>query len=144
MRRVNRLALIPLSRFAGLFLAAGTILAAYTLNAGPARAGEPDGERGLSLAKEHCARCHVIGDGRTMNGIGSTPSFPSMVRFMDDWSERFATFFERPPHPAFVRLKGREPPTGLPANASPVLLDDQDALDLHRYAEELQRRLTTE
>ncbi len=110
---------------------------ALTAGLSPARAG--DVEAGAALAAEHCARCHVIGDGRTLNGIGSTPSFPGLVNNLDDWQERFSTFFARPPHPAFVRLDGVEPPTPLPPSASPVVLTPMEAEAIFRYVESLKR-----
>ncbi len=38
-----------------------------------------------------------------MGGIGSTPSFQLLAK-RHDWLERFETFFERRPHPVFVRM----------------------------------------
>ncbi len=68
-----------------------------------------DGEvnRGRDLSISHCARCHVIGDYNKFGGIGSTPSF-QLIAGMSDGLERFETFFERRPHPAFVRIAGAE------------------------------------
>lgn len=94
-------------------------------------------ENGVVLAKKHCARCHVIGDGRTMNGLGSAPSFRGLVNNLDDWEERFATFFARPPHPAFVRLEGVEPPTALPPSAAPVEITAAEADAIQLYARSL-------
>lgn len=59
--------------------------------------------QGRALAETHCARCHVIGDFNKFGGIGSTPSFRA-IRGMEDGMERFETFFDRRPHPAFVRI----------------------------------------
>ena len=59
--------------------------------------------QGRILAETHCARCHVIGDFNKFGGIGSTPSF-RLLRSLDDGMERFQTFYERRPHPVFVRV----------------------------------------
>ena len=62
-------------------------------------------ERGFELARQHCSRCHVIGDYNRMGGIGNSPSFTWMVKSAD-WRERFQTFYARRPHPVFVRVPG--------------------------------------
>ena len=62
-------------------------------------------ERGFELARQYCARCHVIGDYNRMGGIGNSPSFSWMVKSVD-WRERFQTFYTRRPHPVFVRVPG--------------------------------------
>ena len=59
--------------------------------------------KGEKLAKKHCARCHVVGNFNKFGGIGSTPSF-QLIMGMKDGIERFETFFERRPHPVFVRV----------------------------------------
>ena len=57
------------------------------------------------LAKKYCSRCHVIGDYNRLGGIDSTPSFPGLAR-RSDFLERFQTFYQRRPHPVFVRIPG--------------------------------------
>ena len=49
---------------------------------------------------------------------------------LPDGEHRMATFFDRRPHPAFVRMEGVEPLTPLPANAAEAEMtaDDLDAL----------------
>jgi mono/diheme cytochrome c family protein len=69
----------------------------------PAFAG--DAAKGKRLAEQHCSRCHVIGDFNKFGGIGSTPSF-NVLKSLDDWRDRFQTFFLRNPHPSFVRVEG--------------------------------------
>ncbi len=64
---------------------------------------EGDIKKGEGLATTHCARCHVIGPFNKFGGLGSTPSFP-LIAGMEDGYERFETFFERRPHPVFVRV----------------------------------------
>ena len=71
-------------------------------------------EKGRKIATTHCARCHVVGDFNPSGGIGSTPSFQLLVR-RDDYLERFQTFFERRPHPVFVRVPGVPKWTNLPS-----------------------------
>jgi len=98
---------------------------------GPAAKGE-------ALAIEHCARCHVIGPFNKFGGIGSTPSFP-LIAGMKDGMDRFQTFFERRPHPAFVTIPGVTRPgdTGyaLPFTVSPETLDD-----LMAYVKTIERK----
>ncbi len=57
------------------------------------------------LAIKYCSRCHVIGDYNRLGGIDSTPSFPVLAR-RDDFVERLQTFYQRRPHPVFVRVPG--------------------------------------
>ncbi len=89
-----------------------------------ARAGG-DPEQGRKIATGHCSRCHVIGDYNPGGGIGSTPSFQLLLR-MDDWRERFATFYDRRPHPVHVRVRGVPRWTDLPSNAAVITLDLDD------------------
>ncbi len=85
-------------------------------------------EAGRKIAETHCTRCHVVGDFNPMGGIGSTPSFQLLAK-RDDWLERFQTFFERRPHPVFVRVPGVARWTTLPSHVkeftvTPANLDD--------------------
>ena len=87
-----------------------------------------DAEAGRKIAQTHCARCHVVGDFNPMGGIGSTPSFQLLAK-RDDRLERFGTFFERRPHPVFVRVPDVARWTKLPSNVkeftvTPANLDD--------------------
>ena len=59
----------------------------------------------------HCSRCHVIDESNKFGGIGSTPSF-QLILGMSDGLERFETFFERRPHPAFVKSFGTQKKSG--------------------------------
>ncbi len=88
-------------------------------------------ERGRHLAERHCARCHVVSEKTRMSGISSTPSFMILIAALEDWRDRFATFFDRPPHPAHMRLEGdAERPDDLPATIAEVVLShaEVDAL----------------
>lgn len=76
-----------------------------------------DAEAGRRLVREHCARCHVVGDFNPYGGIGSTPSFQLLAK-RDDWRDRFETFYARRPHPVFVRVPEVDRWTDIP---SPVV-----------------------
>ena len=73
-----------------------------------------DAESGRRLAREHCARCHVVGDFNPYGGIGSTPSFQLLAK-RGDWRDRFETFYARRPHPVFVRVPKVDRWTDLPS-----------------------------
>lgn len=111
------------------------LIAGLSSTAGAARAA--DAEHGRELAQRHCARCHVVGDFNPMGGIGSTPSL-QWIKKLDDWRERFETFYARRPHLAFLRVEGIEPITTLPPNATPIDLTMQDAEDIYAYVETLE------
>ncbi len=96
-------------------------------------------ERGYEIAREHCARCHVISDDNRMSGISSTASFPMMVNYLDDWELRFETFFARNPHPAHVRVDGSDPPSEWPTGTVPVEITADDVEALLAYARSLRK-----
>ena len=75
--------------------------------------GDPDA--GRKVAHEHCSRCHEIGDFNPHGGISSTPSFQLLTK-RNDWLERFQTFYERRPHPVFVRVPDMPRWTELPSH----------------------------
>lgn len=101
-------------------------------------ASEGNVENGRKISETHCARCHVIGDYNKFGGIGSTPSFQLLVKRRPDYAARFETFFERPPHPAFVTIKGfGRRMEHLPANAAPVELPLSAVLDILAFAKTL-------
>ncbi len=88
--------------------------------------GEADAGRNIS--QTHCARCHVVGYFNPMGGIGSTPSFQLLAK-RNDWLARFGNFFERRPHPVFVRVPDVARWTELPSHVkefavSPANIDD--------------------
>ncbi|AXS40161.1 hypothetical protein [Breoghania sp. L-A4] len=95
-------------------------------------------ERGRHLAETHCARCHVVSEQTRMGGISSTPSFMILIKALEDWRNRFATFFDRPPHPAHIRFEGdAERPEDLPATIAEVILSHADVDALLAYADQL-------
>jgi mono/diheme cytochrome c family protein len=107
---------------------AASLLCLGALFATAARA-EGDVKTGREFSIKHCTRCHVVGDANPNGGIGSTPSFQLLAR-RDDWRERFETFFERRPHPVFVRVPGVPPWTKLPSIVEPftITLGEIDAI----------------
>lgn len=115
------------------------VLAAFLLLAGigsaPSRAEGDPGE-GQRLAEKHCSRCHVIGDFNRYGGIGSTPSFQLLAK-RDDWLERFQTFYERRPHPVFVRIPGVEPWTELPSHVATFEVERENIEDLIEFVRTL-------
>ncbi len=111
---------------------AGFMVAA---SAGPAAAAG-DAEKGQQLSEQHCARCHVVGDFNKYGGIDSTPSFQALAR-RDDWQERFGSFYERRPHPAFVRVEGVEAWTNQPAFVQEIEFTSADVDDILAFVEAL-------
>lgn len=71
-------------------------------------------EKGERLVRQHCTRCHVVGDLNKYGGIGSTPSFGA-IKSLPDWQDRFAAFWSLLPHPSVVQIEGLSPqrPKGL-------------------------------
>ena len=112
-------------------------VAALTWAAPAAAAGDAD--KGRKIAEKHCARCHVIGEFNRMGGIGSTPSFPGL-KYLDDWRDRFRTFYARPPHIAYIRVEGIAQPKVLPDYASKVKLTLGDAEDVFAFVETITAR----
>lgn len=83
---------------------AGVLMTLVMVAASGARA-EGAAAAGEKLAIKYCSRCHVIGDYNRLGGIDSTPSFPGLAR-RGDFAERLQTFYQRRPHPVFVRVPG--------------------------------------
>ena len=93
----------------------------------------PEGDLALgrALAYRNCGRCHVVGADNRMQGIESTPSFP-VLRALSDWQERFATYYQRMPHPSFTQIEGLTEPFDA-MRPSPIVplalsLDDFNAI----------------
>ena len=105
---------------------------------GPAMAG--DAEAGRKIAQRHCTRCHVVGDFNPYGGISSTPSFQLLVNALNDYEERFSTFYTRPPHPAVIKIKGVKKQDDLPYNAAPVELTVEDVENLAAFARTLKKK----
>ncbi|MCP4320178.1 MAG: hypothetical protein GY789_30430 [Hyphomicrobiales bacterium] len=96
-------------------------------------------EDGKSSAEKHCSRCHVVGDFNPDGGIYSTPSFQLIVNALEDYQERFDTFFVRPPHPAAVKVEGIKKLDDLPYNAEPVLITLTDVKNIAAFAKSLEK-----
>ena len=86
---------------------------------------------GKKLSRLHCGRCHVAAPEDKYNTIGSTPSF-FLLRAMDDWSDRFESFYVLKPHPAFTQIEDvTEPfPIDRPSPIVPIemTLEDLEAI----------------
>ena len=106
--------------------------------ASPARA-DGDAEKGQALAETHCARCHVVGDFNKFGGLGSTPSF-NLIAGLGDGFERFRTFYERRPHPAFVTVPGVERWTDLAPYAQPFAVTPENIEDLLAFVRKLEAK----
>lgn len=96
-----------------------------------------DAEAGRKISVTHCTRCHVVGDVNPHGGINSTPSFQLLAR-RDDWRERFASFFERRPHPVFVRVPGIPAWTKLPSVIEPFTVTLEEVEDILSFIETLE------
>lgn len=119
----------PLIRSAAALLVAATVCG----SARPTGAAEPgDPKAGRELAVTHCSRCHVIGDFNPYGGIGSTPSFQLLAR-RDDWRERFQTFYERRPHPVFVRVPNVPRWTDIPSHVAEFEVTPRNIDDLMAF-----------
>ncbi len=112
-----------------------SVFCAGALLATAARA-EGNVKTGREISVTHCTRCHVVGDANPNGGINSTPSFQLLAR-RDDWRERFQTFFERRPHPVFVRVPGVPPWTKLPSVVEPFNITLQEIEDVMAFVETL-------
>jgi mono/diheme cytochrome c family protein len=91
---------------------------------------------GRKFSETHCSRCHVVGDFNPMGGIGSTPSFQLLAK-RHDWLERFGTFFERRPHPVFVRMPDLARWTTLPSHVKEFEVTQADIDDIIAFVETL-------
>ncbi len=103
----------------------------------PTAFAEGDTESGRRVSEQHCARCHVVGDFNPMGGIGSTPSFQLLAK-RADWLERFQTFFERRPHPVFVRVPGVPRWTKLPSHVKEFEVTPKNIDDIVAFIETLE------
>ena len=103
----------------------------------PAALAEGDPEAGRRVSEKHCARCHVVGDFNPMGGINSTPSFQLLAK-RGDWLERFQTFYERRPHPVFVRVPGVPRWTELPSHVKEFEVTPESIDDIIAFVETLE------
>jgi len=141
------LKLLTLSRwiwelnYAGKIMQVSTIIAVgagLVLQTSVAFGSEIDD--GKKMAYAHCSRCHVIGDYNPNGGISSTPSFQLLVNALKDYQVRFDTFYDRPPHPAVIIIKGIKKRDDLPYNAAPVEMTLKDVKNIAAFAETLKKK----
>ena len=109
------------------------------VSAAPGSYAEGDSEKGRSIAIKHCSRCHVIGDYNPYGGIGSTPSFQLLAK-RDDYLERFQTFYERRPHPVYVRVPGVPKWTDLPSHVAEFTVNVDDIENIIAFVETLRKK----
>ena len=90
---------------------------------------------GEKLTLFHCGRCHVINERNKYGSIGSTPSFGAL-RTLDDWEDRFNSFYALAPHPAFTQIENvTEPfPPHRPSPIHPLELTLQDIDTIREFA----------
>jgi mono/diheme cytochrome c family protein len=119
---------------AAAILAAASFPISLTWTTGAWAGG--DAEAGRKISETHCARCHVVGDFNPMGGIGSTPSFQLLAK-RNDWLARFGTFFERRPHPVFVRVPGVARWTKLPSHVKEFTVTPANIGDILAFVETL-------
>ena len=112
-----------LFRYLGAFI--GPLSAMSCLIGGSAVRAEQAGllKQGEQLVRQHCTRCHVVGDLNKYGGIGSTPSFGA-IKSLPDWQDRFAAFWSLLPHPSVVQVEGISPerPKGVLATTKQIVL----------------------
>ena len=110
---------------AGLF----SIPAAYASDAGLLEQGE-------KLVRQHCTRCHVVGQLNKYGGIGSTPSFGA-IKSLPDWEDRFDAFWSLLPHPSVVQVEGLSPerPKGVLATTKQIILSPNEVEAILAYVD---------
>ena len=86
--------------------------------------------------RQHCTRCHVVGDLNKYGGIGSTPSFGA-IKSLPDWQDRFAAFWSLLPHPSVVQVEGMSPerPKGVLATTKQILLTPSEVEAILAYVD---------
>ena len=96
---------------------------------------EGDPLEGEKLAYFHCGRCHVVGERNRMGGIGSTPSFGAL-RTIEDWENRFLSFYVLNPHPSFTQVEDVTVPfdPARPPHIAPVELTIEDVEAIAAFA----------
>jgi len=118
---------------AGVLLAAGGMFINATANSATAS----NAEKGRAIAEKYCSRCHVVAKHNPMGGIGSTASF-QMIAKMPDFLERFQTFYDRRPHPAFLRIPGVPRWSKQPGYATEITLTLDQVEDIAAFAKTLE------
>ena len=103
-------------------------------------AADGDAAKGGETAKQHCTRCHVVGDFNRMGGIESTPSFQLLVNAFKDYEDRFKSFYLRRPHGLVIKIKDVPRQNELPDNAHRITLTLEDVENLTVYAATLKKK----
>ncbi|MFK5980436.1 MAG: hypothetical protein QM488_16285 [Rhizobiaceae bacterium] len=96
-------------------------------------------ERGKLISQTHCTRCHVVSDFNPHGGISSTPSFSVLVNYLDDWEDRFLSFYLRRPHPVIIRFQGDAIDASNPPPNVPVVLEHSDIEAITAFAKTLRK-----
>ncbi len=122
------------------YLAVTVALVIGTALLPPAARAEGDVKKGRGIAVKHCARCHVVPDHNPHGGIGSTPSFMWLANKRPDYLERMRTFYERRPHPVYVRVPGVARWSKAPPYAAEFTMTLEDIDDLVAYVETLKKK----
>ena len=131
----SNLSFLPLWGLSGTMVLVATVLLVASL--APVNADSQASERGKQISRQHCARCHVIPGLRNM-GIGSTPSFKTMVKSKSkNWRDKFEAFFSLRPHPAFVTIQELRTERKSPPIAAPIVLSLREVDDLMAYVDVL-------
>lgn len=93
-------------------------------------------EQGEKLVRQHCTRCHVVGQLNKYGGIGSTPSFGA-IKSLPDWEDRFAAFWSLLPHPSVVQVEGLSPerPKGVLATTKQIILSPNEVEAILAYVD---------
>lgn len=112
---------------------AAVFVSALAILAGSGAAAAGDISAGREAARQHCTRCHIVGDLNTVS-IGSTPSFQYMVNNLKDFENRFLAFYTLRPHPAFVRIEGVPPINDIPSPIAPIEMTLQQVEDVAAFA----------
>ena len=117
-----------------------TVFAGLTFAASSFSLAKAEGvaEKGRAIAEKHCSRCHVVGLHNPMGGIGSTASF-QMIAKMPDGLERFQTFYDRRPHPAFLRIPGIPRWSHQPGYAREFTITQEQVDDIVAFAKTLEK-----
>ena len=121
------------------YLALACCLWIGVLGTAPGSYAAGDSEKGRGMAIKHCSRCHVVGDHNPYGGIGSTPSFQLLAK-RQDYLERFQTFYERRPHPVYVRVPGVPRWTELPSPVEEFTVNLDDIENIIAFVETLRTK----
>ena len=112
---------------------AAALCSVLAMTASSSTAMAADISAGREAARQHCTRCHIVGDLNTVS-IGSTPSFQYMVNNIEDFEAKFLSFHTLRPHPAFVRIEGIPPINNIPSPIAPIEMTLKQVEDVAAFA----------